>query len=86
MYSLMSIISIVLYGKDNWYEWHRKLKHTQIFNNLWTGVCDGDTALTQPKYAKKLAIWNMKNYKAYALISISITEEVNRNISSIDDA
>lgn len=42
--------------------------------------------LVKPIDAKELAIWNMKNCKAYALVIASISEEVSKHITSIDDA
>lgn len=86
MHSLVSIIGVVLTGKDNWSEWYRKLKNTLIFNDFWEGVYIGDTKPVQPTDAKELVVWKKKNCKAYALIAASINEEVNRHISSIDDA
>lgn len=86
MHSLVSIIGVVLTGKDNWSEWYRKLKNTLIFNDFWEGVCIGDTKPVQPTDAKELEVWKMKNCQAYALIAASINEEVKRHISSLDDA
>lgn len=49
-------------------------------------MCDGDNQPTKSIDSKELTVWNMKNSKAYALIASSVSEEVNRHISSIDDA
>lgn len=54
-----------------------------ILNDIWDGVCDGDIAPTKPTNGKGLAIWNVKNKKAYALISSSAREEINHHIKSV---
>jgi len=64
----------------------QKLKNTLIFNDFWKSVCTGDTKHVQPTYAKELIVFKMKNCNEYALHSSSINEEVNRHISSSDDA
>lgn len=38
MHSLISIVGVVLFGKENYHEWSRKIKHTLIYNELWGGV------------------------------------------------
>ena len=86
MHSLVSIIRIVLAGKENWIEWFRKIMHTLIFNEFWVGMCDGDNQPTKLTDAKELTVWNMKNSKAYALTASLVSEEVNHHIRSIDDA
>jgi len=30
----------VLTGKENYREWYRKIKSTQIFNDLGNGICE----------------------------------------------
>ena len=40
MHSRITIIDIVLTGKDNYREWYRKIKSTLIFNDLWNGICE----------------------------------------------
>jgi hypothetical protein len=35
MHSLISIIGLVLSGKENYREWYRKIKSTLIFNDPW---------------------------------------------------
>jgi hypothetical protein len=47
MHSLVSIVCVVLSGKENYLEWSRKIEHTLIFNDLWDDICDGDTAPTK---------------------------------------
>ena len=49
-------------------------------------MCDGDNQPTKSTDAKELAIWNMKNSKAYALNASSVSEKVKCHIRSIDDA
>jgi hypothetical protein len=83
MHSLVSIVGVVLSGKENYLEWSRKIKHTLIFNDLWDGICDGDTSPTKPTIDKELAIWMNKDKKAYALIVASVSEEVSHHIKSI---
>eukprot|EP00253_Pinus_taeda_P006349 PITA_06349 len=83
MHSIISIVGVVLTGKENYLEWSRKIQHTLIFNELWKGVCvgDGDKEPEQPTSDKEFTIWENKNSKAYALIAASISEEVSRHIS-----
>eukprot|EP00253_Pinus_taeda_P032022 PITA_32022 len=88
MHSIISIVGIVLTGKENYPEWSRMIKHTLIFNELWKGVCIGygDKQPEQPTLDKELAIWENKNSKAYALIATSISEEVSRHITPFSTA
>jgi len=81
-------MGVVLIDKENYPEWSRKIKHTLIFNELWKGVCvgEGDNEPAKPTSDKEFAIWENKNNKAYALISTSINEEVNRHISPFSNA
>ena len=69
MHSLVNIIGVVLIEQTNWSKWYKKIKHTLIFNDFWDNVCDGKIAPTKPIDAKELVVWNMKNYKVYALIA-----------------
>jgi SH3-like domain-containing protein len=73
-------------AKINYLEWSRKIKHTLIFNDLWDGICDGDTSPIKPTVDKELAIWMNKDKKAYALIVASVSEEVSHHIKSIKDS
>ena len=88
MHSIISMVGIVLTGKENYPEWSRMIKHTLIFNELWKGVCvgEGDNDPVQPTSDKELVIWENKNSKAYALIATSVNEEVSRHISSYSTA
>jgi hypothetical protein len=43
MHSLITIVGVVLTGKENYKEWYRKIKSTLIFNNLWNGICEATT-------------------------------------------
>eukprot|EP00253_Pinus_taeda_P021152 PITA_21152 len=88
MHSIISIVGIVLTGKENYPEWSRKIQHTLIFNELWKGVCigEGDEAPVQPTSDKELAIWENKNNKTYALIATSVSEEVSRHILPFSNA
>jgi hypothetical protein len=83
MHSLVSIVGVVLSGKENYPEWSRKIEHTLIFNDLWDDICDGDTKPTKPTTDKELSIWMNKDKKAYALIVSSVSEEVSHHIRSI---
>ena len=42
MHSIISMIGIVLTGKENYPDWSRMVQHTLIFNELWKGVCVGE--------------------------------------------
>ena len=88
MHSIISIVGVVLTGKENYPEWSQKIKHTLIFNELWKWVCvgDRDKELEQSTSDKEFAIWENKNSKAYALIAASISEEVSRHISPFSNA
>lgn len=83
MHSIISIMGIVLKGKENYLEWSWMIKHTLIFNELWKGVCvrDGDKEPKQPISDKEFTIWENKDNKAYALIATSTSEEVSCHIS-----
>ena len=69
MHSLVSIIGVVLSGKEKYQEWLRKIKHTLIFNDLWDGICEGegDVAHEEPKINKEFSIWKNIDRNAYAL-------------------
>jgi hypothetical protein len=86
MYSLISIVGVVLKGKENCPKWSRKIEHTLIFNAIWDGICDGDTLPTKPIIDKELSIWMNKNKKAYASIVSFVSEEVIHHIGSIKDS
>jgi hypothetical protein len=43
MHSLITIVGMVLTGKENYKEWYRKIKSTLIFNDLWNGICEATT-------------------------------------------
>eukprot|EP00253_Pinus_taeda_P008762 PITA_08762 len=88
MHSIISIVGVVLTGKENYPKWSQKIKHTLIFNELWKGVCVGDEGkeLEQPTSSKEFAIWENKNSKAYALIARSVNEEVSHHISLFSNA
>jgi hypothetical protein len=49
MNSLVSIVGVVLIGKENYPEWSRTIEHTLIFNDLWDDICHGDTKPTTDK-------------------------------------
>lgn len=100
MHSFISIVGVVLNGKENYREWYRKIKSTMIFNNFWKDICDATptnekdeleaqlkiSRLTIPTINKECAIWKEKDHKAYALIAATISEEVSRHIVSINDS
>lgn len=84
MHSIISMVGIVLTGKENYPEWSQMIKHTLIFNELWKGVCVGeaDNDPVQPTSDKELVICENKNSKVYALIAASVNEELSCYISS----
>jgi len=82
----LSIVGVVLNGKENYLEWSRKIEHTLIFNDLSDDIFDGDTKSTKPTTYKELAIWMNKDKKSYALIVASVNEEVSYHIRSIKDS
>jgi len=83
MHSLVSIVVVVLRGKENYLEWSSKINHAIIFNDIWDGISNGDTSPTKPMEDKELAIWKNKDKKAYALIVASVSEEVSHHIISM---
>jgi hypothetical protein len=44
MISLISIVGMMLTGKENYREWCKKIKTTFIFNDPWNEICDVATA------------------------------------------
>ena len=42
MNSLISIVGVILSGKENYQEWFHKVKNTLIFNDMWDGICEND--------------------------------------------
>ena len=88
MHSIISMIGIVLTGKENYPDWSRMVQHTLIFNELWKGVCvgEGDSDPEKPTSDKELAIWENKNSKAYALIAASVNKEVSRHLTTCSTA
>jgi len=81
MHSIISIVGIVLAGKENYFEWSWMIKHTLIFNELWKEVCigDRDKQPEQPTLDTELAIWENKNSKAYALVWWSFISTFHSN-------
>jgi len=53
MHSLISIVGVVLTGKENYPEQSWKIKHTLIFNELWKGVCVGDRDRARTAYLRQ---------------------------------
>jgi hypothetical protein len=45
MHSLISIVCVVLTGKEYYREWYRNIKITLIFNELWKRICKEATVL-----------------------------------------
>lgn len=72
----------VLSGKENYHDWSRKIKHTLIFYELWKGICEreGDNVPKNPTSDKEISIWENNNNKAYALVAMSVNEEVSHHI------
>jgi hypothetical protein len=85
-HSLVSIVRMVLSGKENYPEWSRKIEHTLIFNDLWDGISYVDTTPTKPSTDKELVMWTNKDKKAYALIVAFVNEEVFHHIKSIKNS
>lgn len=85
MHSIISIVGVVLTGKENYHEWFRKINHTLILNELWKGECEGgdDNLLAKHTSDKELSIWENKNNKVYALIVELVNEEVSCHIAPI---
>ena len=80
MQSIVSLIGETLSEKDNLMEWHRKVKNTLIFNDLWFKICDGNTQPIEPTDVKEKETWIYKNSKALALIRASVNGEVYQHI------
>lgn len=85
MHSLISIVGVVLTGKEKYKELSRNIRHNLIFNDLWNGASEGkdDNTPTKPTSDKEQAIWKNKDTKAYALIATFLSEEVSHHIVSI---
>ena len=88
MHSLISIVGVVLTGKEKYSKWSQKIEHTLIFNELWKGICEGEgeNAPENPTTDKEITIWDCKNKKACALIVASINEEVSRHITPFSNS
>ena len=88
MHSIISIVGVVLTGKENYPEWSQKIKHTLIFNDLLKGVCVGygNKEPEQPTSDKEFTILENNNSKSYALIATSVSEEVSRHIFPFSNA
>ena len=80
MQSIASVVGATLTGKDTYPEWWRKIKSTFIYNDLWDGICEGNTIETEAggpitrdpgplESEKEKAIWKTKDKKALAVIS-----------------
>ena len=98
MNSLISIVGVILSGKENYHEWFRKVKNTLIFNDMWDEICENEnlehkkdektinevdkSAPVPPTNAKELALWKSKDKKAYDLIIAFVSEEVSRHLVS----
>jgi hypothetical protein len=55
MHSLISIVGVVLIGKENYREWYWKIKSTLIFNELWKGICEAVAVPQSSKITKEEA-------------------------------
>jgi hypothetical protein len=42
-------------GPKNYKSWSRHMQNTFIYNELWRGICDGDTSLIKPTATTSLA-------------------------------
>ena len=99
MNSLISIVGVILSGKETYHEWFRKIKNTLIFNDMWDGICENEnfegkkygyaidevdkSARLPPANTKEIALWKSKGKKVYALIISSGSEEVKRLLVSL---
>ena len=61
-HSLVSIVGVVLSGKENYQERSGNIKHTLIFNDMWDGIFEreDDVAHEKPTVNKELAIWKIE--------------------------
>jgi len=77
MHSLISIVGVVLLGKENYPEWSRKI-NTLIFSEFRKGVCvgEGDNEHINPALDKEITIFETNNKNASALIVEFVNEEV----------
>ena len=82
MHSLISIVGVVLFGKENYPEWSQKINHTLISNDFWRGIFEGegDNPLKKPTSNKEITIWEKKNCKVFALTADFVNEDVSCNI------
>jgi hypothetical protein len=71
IHSLVSIVGVVLNGKENYSESSKNIENTLIFNYIWDGIDDGYTSPIKPIVVKEIGIWMDKDKKAYALIIAS---------------
>jgi hypothetical protein len=55
MHYLISIIDVVLIGKENYTEWYRNIKSTLVLNDLWKGICEAATVSQSSKITKEEA-------------------------------
>jgi hypothetical protein len=88
MHSLIFIVDVILTNKDTYPKWFKRIKHTFIFNELWDDICDGenDSDSSQPIGDKEIIVWKNKDKKEYAIIAVSISEEVSCQLVSIKDS
>lgn len=55
---------------------------------MWKGIYEGedDNAPVKPTSNKELAVWENKDYKAYAMVSSFVSEEVSCHITPITNS
>ena len=42
MNSLILIVGVIMFGKENYHEWFHKVKNTLIFNDTRVGICENE--------------------------------------------
>ena len=73
---LISIVGVILCGKENYHEWFSKVKNTLIFTHMWDGICENKnfedkkygevidevdkSAPVPPTNTKELALWKAR--------------------------
>ena len=88
MSKLINLFSEIdkLEGIKSYKIWHRLIKSTLIYNELWQGICDGDVKPNKPTDVVALAKWEVKNAKALALIKYFVNDEMYVHIENATDA
>jgi hypothetical protein len=82
MRSLVSIVGVVLTGKEKYREWYRKIKNTLIFNDLWNGIFEAVAVPRDRKIIEKeleseeeASVLKMKSSRPRRKLVISTTNK-----------